>query len=283
MASAGFWRRMQPSSPAAELNRVRRARPLLGTRVEIEVSGGHDEVHLHAAVDAAFACIETVHQLMSYQNANSDLSRLNAHALNCAQAVNPHTYRVCEAALQYARLSAGAFDPAVAARAGGDWRDIELCGENHIRFHRPLAIDLGGIAKGYAVDLAVGVLQGLKMEQVLVNAGGDMRVAGSLPQCVQLRHPQAPLHAANGLSLQNAALATSAAYFSRQASPVGETSALIDSRSGQPYVGARSVSVRALHCLSADALTKVVLFAPAAVSTACLAAEGAEAYILEPD
>jgi thiamine biosynthesis lipoprotein len=273
---------MQPSLQAAEQSRVRRARPLLGTRVEIEVGGGHDAVRLHAAVDAAFACIERVHQLMSYQNVDSDLSRLNEHALAGAHAVHPHTYRVCEAALQFARSSAGAFDPTVAARAGGDWRDIELCGENHIRFHRPLKIDLGGIAKGYAVDLAVEVLQSLQMERVLVNAGGDMRVAGPVPQVAHLRHPEVPLQSAHTLLLQNAALATSAAYFSRQASPRGEDSALIDARSGEPYLGGRSVSVRTLSCTSADALTKVVLFAPAALATACLAAHGAQAYVMEP-
>lgn len=283
MASAGCWQRMQPSSPDAEQSRVRRARPLLGTRVEIEVRGGHDEMSLHAAVDAAFAGIERIHQLMSYQNADSDLSRLNERAVAGAHAVHPHTYRVCEAALQFARLSAGAFDPTVAVRAGGDWRDIELCGENRIRFHRPLKVDLGGIAKGYAVDLAVEVLQGLQMEQVLVNAGGDMRVAGSLPQFARLRHPEAPLHSAHTLLLQNSALATSAAYFSRQANPRGEISALIDVRSGEPYLGGRSVSVRTMSCMSADALTKVVLFAPAALATACLAAHGAEAYVMEPD
>lgn len=273
---------MQSSSPAADLSRVRRARPLLGTRVEVEVSGGHDELRLHCAVDAAFARIEQVHQLMSYQNADSDLSRLNACALHCAHEVNPHTYRVCQSALQFARMSAGAFDPTVAAQTGGDWRDIELCGRNHIRFHRPLKVDLSGIAKGYAVDLAVEALQGLHMEQVLVNAGGDMRVAGSVPQFAHLRHPEAPLYTANTLILQNAALATSATYFSRRAGLEGEISTLIDARSGEPYVGARSVSVRALSCMSADALTKVVLFAPAAVATACLAAEGAEAYVMEP-
>ena len=283
MASAGCWRHMQPSSPAAEQRRVRRARPLLGTRVEIEVGGGQDELRLHAAVDAAFAGIERVHQLMSYQNADSDLSRLNERALDGAHEVHPYTYTVCEAALQLARLSAGAFDPTVAARVGGDWRDIELCGENHIRFHQPLKIDLGGIAKGYAVDLAVRILQSLHMEQVLVNAGGDMRVAGPLPQFAHLRHPAAPLHSAHTLVLQNVALATSAAYFSRQAGPRGEVSALIDTRSGASYLGGRSVSVRTLSCMSADALTKVVLFAPAAVASACLAAHGAEAYVMERD
>jgi thiamine biosynthesis lipoprotein len=286
---------MQLPSPAAEFGFVRRARPLLGTRVEIAVSDPRGERCAHAAIDAAFARIERVQQLMSYQDGDSDLSRLNRMALNHAHAVNPHTYRVCEAALQFARESAGAFDPTVAARleqfgllpwvsnpadVGATWRDIELCGDHRIRFHRPLRIDLGGIAKGYAVDCAIELLQS-QIENALVNAGGDLRVAGGVRQFAHLRHPESPLNIAHTLTLQNAALATSAAYFSRQASPRGEVSALIDARSGDPYLGARSVSVRASDCMSADALTKVVLFAAPAVATTCLAAQGAEAYVME--
>lgn len=250
--------------------------------MEIEASGAHDEEGLHAAVDQAFARIERVHQLMSYQSADSDLSRLNRQALHGAHRVDAHTYRVCVAALDFARLSAGAFDPTVATPGGGDWRDVELCGDDRIRFHRPLRLDLGGIAKGYAVDLAVDHLRRLHTEQVLVNAGGDLRVAGSLPQTVHLRHPAAPLQAAHALALQNSALATSAAYFSRWRCPTGEASALIDPRSGQAYRGMRSVSVRAERCMSADALTKVVLFAGQAKSAACLAAQSAAAYLMEP-
>jgi FAD:protein FMN transferase len=296
MESAGCWRRMQPSSPAVEPHSVRRARPLLGTRVEIAAGGCRDERSLHAAIDEAFACIERVQQLMSYQDADSDVSRLNRTAPHRALAVNPHTYRVCEAALQFARESEGAFDPTVAARleefgilphagnaadAHATWRDIELCGDNHIRLHRSLRIDLGGIAKGYAVDRAIAVLQKRDIENALVNAGGDMRVIGSRPQFAHLRHPEAPLHTAHTLTLQNAALATSAAYFSRRASSTGEVSALIDARSGEPYVGRRSVSVRAFECMSADALTKVVLFAPPGLAAACLAAQGADAHVME--
>jgi thiamine biosynthesis lipoprotein len=166
------------------------------------------------------------------------------------------------------------------AAAGGTWRDIELCGGNRIRFHRPLRLDFGGIAKGYAVDLAVQMLQS-QFENVAVNAGGDLRVAGLTPQFAHLRHPESPLYSAHTLSLQNAALATSAAYFSRQVGPLGEVSALIDARTGAPYLGARSISVRACDCMSADALTKVVLFAPPAVASACLAAHGAQAYVME--
>jgi thiamine biosynthesis lipoprotein len=283
---------MPSPSPAADWTHLRRARPLLGTLVDITACGRGREAELHAAIDAAFARIAKVHALMSYHHPDSDVSRLNLGALKVPQRVDVHTYKVCEAALKIAASSHGAFDPTVAPRLeasdllppcelpwdrSASWRDIELCGAERVRFHRPLRIDLGGIAKGYAVDLAVGELQRFPLESVLVNAGGDLRLAGRLPRFVHIRHPRRPLQSAHTLALQNTALATSAAYFSRR----GTHSALIDARSGTPYLGDRSVSVRASECMAADALTKVVLFAPKSVASACLAAHAAQAYILE--
>jgi thiamine biosynthesis lipoprotein len=84
------------------------------------------------------------------------------------------------------------------------------------------------------------------------------------------------------LKLDNAALATSAAYYSRRRLPSGEVSALLDPRSGQPYCGDGSVSVRAPDCLSADALTKVVLFAAPQRAEQALAACGARALVHTP-
>jgi len=188
-----------------------------------------------------------------------------------------------------ARLSEGAFDPCVAraanerrARDSGGWRDIELMDGNGVRILRPLRLDLGGIAKGYAVDLAVRALQGLGIERIAVNAGGDLRIAGPQPQSIELRHPQTPSRLAHRVTLHNASLATSAAYYSRRLASGREVSALIDSRSGDCYVGNRSISVRANECMTADALTKVVLFADADIAERCLAACGAEAYVLNP-
>ena len=70
------------------------------------------------------------------------------------------------------------------------WRDIELVDGNGVRFARPLRVDLGGIAKGYAVDLAVRTLQELEIDRIAVNAGGDLRIAGLQPRTIHLRHPQ---------------------------------------------------------------------------------------------
>ena len=286
---------MPSPSPSAEAAGaacpgVRRARPLLGTIVEIAAAANQSVDSLHSAIDAGFAAIERIHALMSCQEPGSELSRLNRNAGNQVQRVDAHTYRVLEAALRMARMSEGAFDPCLARPRGetpaadsAGWRHIELVDGNGVRFARPLRLDLGGIAKGYAVDLAVRTLQELGIDQIAVNAGGDLRIAGPQPQSIQLRDPQTPTRLAHTVALRNASIATSAAYYSRRLAQGREVSALIDSRTGAPYVGNISISVRAHECMTADALTKVVLFADAGIAERCLSACHAEAYMLNPN
>jgi FAD:protein FMN transferase len=273
---------MPSPSAAASVGyaRVRRARPLLGTLVEIAVGAQRPTEVLHSAVDDAFGIIEQVHALMSYQEADSELSMLNRSAATDAQRVDPRTYKVLQAALRYARLSCGAFDPCVLDETA-TWRDIQLLDGGRVRYSKPLRVDLGGIAKGFAVDEAVERLKSAGMDEILVNAGGDLRVAGTLARSIVLRDPSAPAHLGSTLALQNAAIATSATYYSLNTTQGRRISALIDGRTRESYAGGRSVSVRTSSCMSADALTKVVLFADRAVSEYCLARFNAHAYVIE--
>jgi thiamine biosynthesis lipoprotein len=282
---------MPSSSPATE---VRRARPLLGTLVEIQAAAALPAARLHAALDHAFAAVERVQALMSFHDPASELSRLNREAAQGAVAVDAQTREVLAAALALSRLSEGAFDICVGAplrrwgylpegeggaAPGADWRDIELLADGRVRFQRPLCLDLGGIAKGYAVDRAVAALREAGVERGLVNAGGDLRGFGPAPWKIALRHPLSPAHSVHALELCEEALATSANTFSRRVLGAGEVSPLLDPRSGRPWLGAASVSVRAADCLHADALTKVVLFAAPEVAERVLAAHGAHAYM----
>lgn len=285
---------MPSPSPATE---VRRARPLLGTLVEIRAAGGMDESRLHAALDAAFAAVERVQGLMSFHDPASELSRLNREAAQGPVAVDAQTFEVLSAAAGLSASSEGAFDicvgaplrrwgylPAAEGMAGpgASWRDLELLEDRRVRFRRPLCLDLGGIAKGYAVDRAAAVLRQAGVERALVNAGGDLRGFGAAPWRVGLRHPLAPAHSVHTLELRDAALATSANTFSRRRLGANEVSPLLDPRSGRPWLGQASVSVRAPDCLHADALTKVVLFAAPEVTERVLEAHQAQAYLQQP-
>jgi thiamine biosynthesis lipoprotein len=253
---------------------LRRAQPWLGTLVEIAARGRERE-HVACAIDAAFATVSRVHRLMSFHARDSDVSRLNRRAWRSAQRVHPWTYAVLQEAQRVAQASDGLFDVSVArvmvarrllpAPRGvrvpdrrACFRDIRLLPGFRVRFHRPLLLDLGGIAKGFAVDRAVQRLRSAGVESGLVNAGGDLRCFGPVARRVHVRDPRAPSRLLPLADLSNGAIATSAAYFTRQRRAGRDLSAQVDPR-GRAGVPRGSVSVAARSCMIADAWTKVLL------------------------
>src|SRR5215469_6250262 len=208
---------------------IRRARPLLGTFVEIAVKGAVIGA-MEAAVEAAFAAVARVHHLMSFHEAASDVSRLNREAAAHPIRVHEWTREVLETAGDLYRRSAGRFDIAVAPSLqrlgllpgvpgfssptprGHD--PIQLLPENRVRFaDASIKIDLGGIAKGFAVDRAVEALRLHGVAEGLVNAGGDLRMFGPRSQVVDIRDPRRPDRVLCRVALENAALASSGSRF----------------------------------------------------------------------
>jgi len=248
----------------------------LGTIVEISVSGDVSKLDLAHAIDNAFTAIEHVQALMSYHDPDSDVSRLNRFAARAPVPIDPQTHFVLSAALELFKRSKGSFDVAIAPvltrwrylprrydmpggrSPRGTSASIELLPHCAVRFHKPLGIDLGGIAKGYAVDCAVAVLQAQGVSQGLVNAGGDLRAFGLEPQPIVVRHPTLPEAFVSLPSLTDAALATSAGYFSAKRWRGQRVSPLVNPLTEKPCAPDRSVSVRASTCLLADALCKIV-------------------------
>ena len=259
-------------------NVVERARALLGTHVIVRAGadGRMPAGALEAAVDAAFARIADVHRAMSFHEPDSELSRLHREAARACVPVGPDLQRVLRAALALARASDGLFDPTVAARlvesghlprpAGpspdpdADWRDIAFHSGRGVRFRKPLWLDLGGIAKGYAVDAAVRALQRAGMQRGIVNAGSDLRVFGDLVEVVHIRDPVVPVRNLPLVELRDGAIATSSGCFSQR----NGRSALVHPRSDVRLGDGVSASVSAPRAIWADALTKLVLAEPEA-------------------
>jgi thiamine biosynthesis lipoprotein len=257
---------------------IRRLRPLLGTFVEVAVAGAAVAA-MEAAVEAAFAAICTVHRLMSFHDEESDVSRLNHGAFEAATGVHHWTFQVLEAALDFHRRSNGMFDIRIAPalqrfgllpyHAGDLAHDapltlgqcgIELLADDRVRFDdRATRIDLGGIAKGFAVDRAIDVLRDLGMPSGLVNAGGDLAVFGPRGLMVTVRDPGRPSRVLCHVELRDAAIASSGRQFDPLQSLDAWGPAVIDPASGEPVCAVIGATVRAPSCLLADALTKVVM------------------------
>jgi thiamine biosynthesis lipoprotein len=274
---------------------VRRCRPLLGTFVEIQAFGTN-AAKLEGAVEAAFLAIAQVHQLMSFHDPESEVSRMNCNACYKLVRVHPWTWCVLKSAQEFSRNTDGIFDitmagqlmkwnylPRCGARFGrGSWRDIILEAHGHVRFRRQLSIDFGGIAKGFAVDRAVEILKGKRVMAGIVNAGGDLRVFGLTSQLVHLRHPAQPKRAAGAVKLRERAIATSGIYFARTKNRGRYVSPILDGRTGRAACDFISVTVGAANCMTADALTKVV-FALRERAAPLLARYSADALLLEQD
>lgn len=274
-----------------------RARPLLGTLVEIGARGASAQA-IDDTIDQAFAAVQSVHDRMSYHDPASDVSLLNRAGTDCI-AVHPLTWAVLALAREVAQASDGRFDVSLAPElvrhgylprhAGfaqpapeANWQHIELLPDNRVRLARPLHLDLGGIAKGYAVDCAIRALRNAGMEAGRVNAGGDLRLFGAAEEAIHVRHPHAATRLLPLCRLSDGAVATSATYFAGRLMDGRTVSPLIDAATRLPCASGRSVSVLAARCAVADALTKVVYADPEAALPA-LRHFGAHAVVLDAD
>jgi FAD:protein FMN transferase len=263
---------------------VRRTVPAMGTTAEIAVVHA-DERYAQAAIDAALREVVRVERLMSRFRIDSDVGRLNAAALRTRVPVDAATASVLLAGLRWAEASDGRFDPCL-ARAVELWdvggrttppaaHEIRSLAGRHLYrsldvertavvLHEPdVAVDLGGIAKGYAVDRAVAVLRDWGVAHALVNAGGDLYALGSAPDGeawnVGIRHPHA--HGALGCTIRVAdgAVATSGSYEQYFAHAGRRYHHLLDPATGAPQQSTHSyVTITADCCMTADAAATAV-------------------------
>ena len=262
---------------------VRRSVPIMGTVADFTVVHP-DRAAAQHAIDDAIAALRMVDARMSRFRTDSDVGRANLHALRAPVAVGSDTAEVVRAGLLWARQTAGRFDPAL-GRAVALWdvrqrvrppsdeevrrfarramyHELEVRGTPDapmLQFHAAeLALDLGAIAKGYAVDRAVAVLRGHGIEHALVNAGGDLYALGSSPDGdawqIGVRAPAQPSRIAGTIALADAAIATSGDYEQFFTFGGERYHHLLDPATGAPRsVRLHSTTVRASSCMSADA------------------------------
>ena len=237
---------------------LRRCRPLLGTFVEVTADHGE-------AIDTAFAAIERVHKLMSAHEPDSDVSRINRFAHVEPIYVDDWTALVIERALFWSKRSEGTFDVVRAGKSAieraalpqhpgqprplaSHWTWLEIQGRC-VRLLKAGSIDLGGIAKGFAVDRAIAALAQAGCGRGLVNAGGDLRCFGPGPWPVAIVEPLSRRPVAN-MAIENGAIATRAGL------PDGDGRLSFDHLGGER--GWVSVSILARSAMDADALTKII-------------------------
>jgi thiamine biosynthesis lipoprotein len=246
-----------------------RCKPLLGTFVEISIE---DESPPCKAVEEAFLAIEQVQSLMGFHDPKSELSQINARSYLEPIAIHPWTAAVLTIAKDIHLQSQGIFNcgighllaeaallPRQLKRSNcqfGGIEDLLLIKPLLVRSYLPLCLDLGGIAKGYAVDKAIEALIANGVQSGSVNAGGDMRVFGNHSREIQIRNPSRPNELIQIGSMKTGAIATSGLYFAKR--DANASSFIVNPLKQEHMEFSESYSVVAAECVYADALTKVV-------------------------
>jgi thiamine biosynthesis lipoprotein len=266
---------------------------IMGTRISVEL---WDETAAHGeqSIDAVFAEMNRIDAAMSTYKPESELSRVNALAAKQPVVISEELFGLLTTAMEYSRITGGAFDVTYAsvgfmydfrarhrpteaeirkALPAINYRHVLLDKARHtVRFTRPgMRIDLGGIAKGYAVDRGIGLLQQRGVQHALVSAGGDSRVIGDRfgrPWVIAIRHPDREDEIVTRLPLVDTAISTSGDYERYFDEDGTRYHHIIDPRTGHSASMVRSATVLADTATRTDGLSKTafVLGADAAIA-----------------
>ncbi|HET7292425.1 MAG TPA: FAD:protein FMN transferase [Vicinamibacteria bacterium] len=261
---------------AAGAEPAREMRVLMGTTAEVQVWGAAAPA---AALDAAFSELVAVDDAMSIWK-ETPLVRLNREG---ALDAPPGLLVVLRTALDIAHATDGAFDPTVGALAGARTdaeraRQLTRVGYSRVCIEGPrvwlepgTALDLGGIAKGYAADQALAALRSGGARAGLVNLGTSSLGVFGTPLVVEVPGAGAPL---GSFRVEEAAVSSSGGS--------EKPGHVLDPRTGRPAEGVVLATVVAATGIEADALS-TALYVRGAEGLALLPARGAEGFVLVRD
>jgi len=262
---------------------LKREESIMGTAIGVELwceQRGAGEAAITAVMDE----MHRIDRTMSPHKEDSELSRINRDAGVGPVPVSPEMARLIVRAAEFSSLSGGAFDityaavgqlydyrnrvrpgdaELAAARAAVGWRHLVLDSQAAtVRFTRPgMRIDLGGFAKGHAVDNAAAILRRRGIAHAMVSAGGDSRVIGDRrgrPWTIGVRDPRRPGQLAAMLPLEDVSISTSGDYERYFDADGTRFHHLIDPATGKSPREIQSVTILADDGLTCEALSKIV-------------------------
>jgi FAD:protein FMN transferase len=273
-----------------------------------------DSEKLPSILEQAFDEVDRIDRLMSHYKAESPLSRINREAASSPVPVEPELFDFIAEAIRYSRDSDGAFDITVGplmkvwgffrgeGRLASD-RDVEiarpLVGWQHvildserrtIRFDRPgVELDLGGIAKGYAVDRVVKILRAANVAAALVSAGGSTIYGLGMPPdrnawTVSIQDPVDSNKIARDVGLKDRALSVAGSSEKSFVVDSVRYSHIMDPRTGRPVQGVLSVAVITKTGTQGDALDDAFfVLGPVRSKTYLKRLDGVETFFFLPD
>ena len=273
--------RLKPRATAAGW--LARDEAIMGTAIRVEL-WCEDRAEGTRAIEAVMGEMHRIDRTMSPHKADSELSRINREAGTFAVPLSDEMFRLLLEADGYSRLSGGAFDITYAAvgqlydyragtgpskaelqaaRAAVGWQHLQLDAKaRSVRFLRPgMRIDLGGFAKGHAVDNAAAILKRRGIRHAMVSAGGDSRVIGDKRGCpwmIGVRDPRRANKVVAMLPLEDTSISTSGDYERYFEAEGTRFHHVIDPSTGRSPHAVQSVTVLAEDGLTTEAVSKMV-------------------------
>lgn len=281
LAAGAFAIAAVPVAARSRRKLISRSAPAMATTAEVAILH-RDERYAFAAADAALAEIQRIDKLMTRYGATSDIGRANLMAAAQPARVSIETARVVQRAIEWSQTTDGAFDPTLAhvidlwdikhrstpppaqqVERLADrrlYRSVDVDAQaGVIRFEeRDVALDLGGIACGYAVDCAVNVLREWGVRDGFINVSGDIYALGASEDGdawqVGVRSPSDPRTITATVELSDAAIATSGDYEQFFTHEGRRYHHILDPHTAAPRQTQRhTITVRADDCMTADA------------------------------
>jgi len=262
---------------------TRRTQFIMGTLVEITVSHSDPDV-IQTVTTQAFDEMQRIEQLMSTYLPDSEISRINRAAGKEAISVSREVEEVIREGIYWSEQSGGAFDITIEplvylwdfdgekeiiprestlrkTASLVNYKDIEIKDHTVRLRRRGMAINVGGLAKGYAVDRAISILRG-KVTNGIVNAGGDLFAFGQknkqTPWNIGLQHPRKPQELLAAFAVQNHAVATSGDYQRYFIKDGVRYHHIFDPLTGRPARLMISTTIITMEVMDADALATAV-------------------------
>lgn len=282
---------------------------VMGTELEMTVSA-HDEPSAKKAFEAAEKEMVRIENLMSEWREDSVISKVNRNSGKMAVKVPDELFKGIASSIEVSRLSGGAFDISWASMRGiwnftdgknrvpssdeikqklalVNYKNIGIDPANRTVFlkKKGMAIGLGAIAKGYAVDMAMKAALSTGIKDAIIRAGGDMRVQGTdngSPWEIGIRHPRDKDRLLARMRLGNISISTSGdyeRYFIKNGTIYHH---IIDPKTGYPAGLCQSVTVLAPDTMTSDALsTAVFVLGPEKGMELVKSLNGIEAIIVD--
>lgn len=268
-----------------EVKLVKETRFLMGTLFDVTVSHPNAK-EAKIAIEKVFEEIQRIELLTSKFNLKSEVTKINQRAGDNAFAVGNEVYELIRKSIYYSQLTEGAFDITVGAIQDlwdfeneknvipsseslsrllplVNFRNVLLGKDNHVNLIKSgIKLDLGGVAKGYAVDRGIEILRKKNIHNAILNGGGDLKCIGEKspgsPWKIGVRHPRKQASVIASLEGKDIAIATSGDYQNYFITDSVRYHHLLDPVTGRPAQGLQSVTIISKDTILADAMATAV-------------------------